>query len=111
MKAYSNFADFAEANKDTMFRFLVYRRMFTPEEQEKKFIDQSFFEDIYFAHGKIEEVLPLGNGDWLIGFRMWVDDEECHERSYFRLSEIRLSWYDCDQDGYEEKEDDSDWVY
>lgn len=110
MTAYTNFADFAERNKDTTLRLQVYRRMFTPEEQEKKFIDQSFFEDIYLMTGRIEEVVPLGNGDYLIGFRVWDDDEPLHERSYYRLSEIRLSWFENDQEGYQNDDDDG-WTY
>lgn len=110
MTAYSNFAEFAEQNKDTMFRLQVYRRMFTPEEQEKKYIDQGFFEDTYLMNCKIEDVIPLENGDWLIGFRMWDDEEPLHEREYCRLSEIRLSWFDCDQINYHEDDEENEWT-
>jgi hypothetical protein len=85
-------------NESRIFRFLVYRKIFTPYEQERKYIDESQFEDTYYSYGQIEEAVDLGNGDWLLGFRGICDGVRCKYISYYKLSEIRLSCFDCDQD-------------
>ena len=53
-------------NGDRLFRYRVYRRMFTPYEQEKKYMDQSDFESDYHQFGYIEEAIDLGNGEWYL---------------------------------------------
>lgn len=35
---YNSFFDFLKKNKDRIFRFWVYKRIFTPLEQEKKYV-------------------------------------------------------------------------
>ena len=46
---YGDFFSFLERNKDRLFRFWVYKRMFTPLEQEMMYTDQDVYED-YHAH-------------------------------------------------------------
>ena len=56
-------------NSDRIYRFVVYKKLFTPYEQDKKFSDESQFEDTHYRFGFIEEAIELGQGEWLLGFR------------------------------------------
>ena len=57
-------------NEDRVYGFLIYRRMFTPYEQDQKFEDETQFEDIHFTYGRIKEAVSLGGSDWLFGFQL-----------------------------------------
>ena len=84
-------------NKGKIFRYVIYRRMFTPYEQKSAFVDESQFEDTHFTIGFIEEAIDL-NGEWLLGFRKIDEDNEISDEVEFcRLTEIRLSCFDSDQ--------------
>lgn len=86
-----------DVGEDKLFRFVVYRRIFTPYEQEQKFSDESQYEDTHFTFGYIKELINLENGDYLIGFNICDDDgSELGVIEYYRLSEIRLSCFDVD---------------
>lgn len=85
-------------NSDRIYRFVVYKKLFTPYEQEHKFMDESQFEDDHYRFGFIEEAIELGYGEWLLGFREIIDDEVCESIDYFKLSDIRLSYFEKDQD-------------
>ena len=84
-------------NSDRIYRFVVYKKLFTPYEQDKKFMDESQFEDTHYRFGFIKEVIELGNGEWLLGFREVIDGEVCSYISYFKLSDIQLSFFEQDQ--------------
>lgn len=94
-------------NDERIYRFLVYRRIYTPYEQEHSFSDESFYEDDTYNFGYIQEAIDLGNGDWLLGFRMIAADmvpaELLDTIEYYRLSEIRLSYFEYDQNIFEEE--------
>jgi hypothetical protein len=94
-------------NIDTVFRFLVYRRMFTPYEEEHKFIDDTEFADTHYAFAKIVDMVPLGRDDWLLEMRI-LDEEgrDCGRIEYWRLSEIRLCRFDIDNEEQCNEEDD-----
>ena len=93
--------DFAD---DRVFRFWVYRRLFTPYEQQQAFIDETQFEDSHAQLGIIKEAIDLGNGDWLLGFQIVDDDGVSYGGiEYYKLSEIRLSYYE--QDKYQQDEE------
>ena len=84
---------------DRTYRHLVYKKMFTPYEQQQAFSDESVYEDTYYQFCKIEEAIDLGNGDWLLGLRILNEDLEPHSTvEYYKLSEIRLSRFDDDQE-------------
>ena len=85
-------------NSDRIYRFVVYKKLFTPYEQDKKFSDESQFEDNHFRFGFIEEAIELGQGEWLLGFREVIEGEVCSYISYFKLSDIQLSYFEQDQD-------------
>lgn len=94
-------------NDERIFRYLVYKKMFTPYEQEKAFIDESQFESDRYMFGKIEEAIELGSGEWLIGIRNIDDNNQlCNSISFYRLSDIKLEFFEEDQ--YKESEDDFD---
>ena len=95
---YGDFETFLLDNDNRIYSYLVYKRMFTPYEQQQAFSDESQFEDeAYFTTAMIREAIPLGNGDWLLGMENLFEDElpddEAPLIEYFRLSEIRLMYY------------------
>ena len=98
-----------EQHADTVFGYWVYKKVFTPYEQAEKFTDESQFEDSQATTAKITEIVNLGNGDFLIGFRA-VDVEydgevtEYGMTSYHPLSSIQLAIFDHDNE--RNKEDD-----
>ena len=110
MDYYKSPLDFFKDNDGIVFRYWVYRRMFTPFEQEKAYSDESFFEDTHANFGIVRDCIALGNGEYLLGFQDVYDleNEEGREYTvlnYYRLSEIRLSYYHADQiKEYEEEE-------
>ena len=85
-----------------IFRYWVYKRMFTPLEQEKKYIDQTEFEDDHAKTGIIRECVELPDGDFLLGFQNvpedWEDDDEPKWIDYYKLSEIRLAYHPSDRE-------------
>ncbi len=98
---------------DKLYRFLVYKRLFTPYEQEHAFMDESIYEDHHYSLCRIEQAIDLGSGEWLLGLRK-IDEltgEDADIIEYYRLSEIRLARFD--EDMYisgenEETEEDAD---
>lgn len=91
---------------ERIFRFVVYKKLFTPYEQDKKFMDESQFEDTHFRFAFIEEAVELGNGEWLLGFREIIDGEICNNIDYYKLSDIQLSYFEIDQNMLKEEEDE-----
>ena len=92
---YGDFNTFwLDDGQDRLFRMLVYKRMFTPYEQGKAYMDESQFEDTYYQYVFIREVIELGNGDYLLGVQQIdIDMGDIFQGiTYYRLSEIRLSY-------------------
>lgn len=82
---------------DRLYRYLVYKKKFTPYEEQNAFTDQSVYESIYYSLCKIEEAIDLGD-DWLLGLRDINDDGEiCDVIHFYKFSEIRLSLFEKDQ--------------
>ena len=107
---FTDFQTWAQDNSETIFRFLVYRRMFTPYEIDNKFIDDTEFADTHYSFGKIEDVIELGPNEWLIGLRS-VDEDDFSPYdnvTYYRLSEIRLEKFDKDNTGHDSDDEDTD---
>ena len=71
--AYGSFFEFLEKNKDRLFRFWVYKRMFTPLEQEMMYTDQDVYEDYHANTGIIKEAIVLPDNDLLLGFYIITD--------------------------------------
>ena len=91
--------------EDRVFRMWVFKRMFTPYEQEEKFTDESVYEDTTCKFVMIKELIELANGDYLIGFQDTDRDDEYLE--YFKLSEIRLDYRPEDKERLEDEPLDS----
>lgn len=102
---YGDFFSFLERNKDRIFRFWVYKRLFTPLEQEQKYIDQGEFEDYHAQTGVIKEAIILPDNDLLLAFYIISDtsveevDEHRHLQ-YYKLSEIRMEYRPVDMEEY-----------
>ena len=71
---YDNFKQFFEQNPGRIYRYWVYRRMFTPYEQKQAYMDESFFEQSQALFGVVREVVPLPNGDLLLGIADIAED-------------------------------------
>lgn len=96
---------------DRLYRYLVYKKMFTPYEQQQAFEDESVYEDYHYELCQIAEAIDLGNGDWMLGLRTVDDDGKIYGMiHYYKLSEIRLAYFENDQhiELYEEKEEECD---
>lgn len=89
---------------DRLFRFLVYKRSYTPYEQEAAFVDQTEFESDEYRFGRIEEAIDLGGGEWMLGIREELDDYVSDSVNYYRLSELRISWREADTESEEDDE-------
>lgn len=89
---------------DRLFRFWVYKRMFTPEEVAKQWSDQSVFEDTHCNTGFIREVIDLGSGEWLLGIEPVYDEllYETRNIEYYKLSDIHLEWWKKDMEELDE---------
>lgn len=94
-------ADFFNGNKDTIFRMQVYKRLYTPYEIEKKFMDETQFEDEWMQVC-ICSVYELPDKDILLGVRRIYEEDDWYLQEnewiidYYKLSEIRLSYYPDD---------------
>lgn len=99
MLEFPSIPDFLEAHQDDIFMFWVYRRVYTPYEQQQAFMDESVFEDSHANFGFAAECISLGGGDFLIGFRTVADPDEIGAQNYktpidyYKLSEIRMTLY------------------
>lgn len=88
-------------NTDTIYRMQVYKRLYTPYEMDKAFVDETQFEDDW-RHVCICEAYELPDKDILLGVRRIYEDEDWHQFEdnwiieYYKLSEIRLSMYPDD---------------
>ena len=92
-----------------IFRYLVYKKVYTPHEQEQKYIDESEYEEggIYTL-AKIEEAIDLGNGNWMLGMREIYENGSVSKNiKYVMLNEIRLWSFDEDQNMELWDEDDA----
>ena len=99
--SYFDFEEYLEDAEERIFRYWVYRRMFTPIETEKKFIDESFYEDSHCHFGMIVECISLNEEDYHIGFQdVSLEENTVHiygNISYYKLSEIRMAYLQKDQ--------------
>lgn len=95
-------------NEGRIFRFLVHRRIYTPYEQQKAFIDETRYEDSHYSFGLIKEAVDLGNGEWLIGIQIIIDDELTDNIEFYRLSELKLEVFETDQNMFRDEGDDDE---
>ena len=86
--------NFVKKNKNTVFRYWLRKRMWTPYEMELKDRYQSDLVEEEASYGYLVEAIDLGH-DWLIGIS---EDKKFDYISYYRLSEVDLAISDTDQD-------------
>lgn len=89
-------------NKDRVYRYWIYKRMFTPYELNSKFVDESEFVTMECLFGMIREAIELPDGDILLGF---IDPEDYNTGrdlyvAYHKLSEIKLAFSPSDQEAF-----------
>lgn len=101
MTVYGDFRHFFEQNPNRIYRYWVYRRMFTPYEQKQSYMDESFFEQSQALCGVIREVVPMPNGDLLLGIADIAEDTSelsagNRQMSYHRLSDLQLMYMPLD---------------
>lgn len=83
----------------------MYKRIFTPLEQEQKYIDQGEYEDYHAKLGIIREAIVLPDYDLLLGFYIpgteTADEEdEFKHLDYYKLSEIRMEYRPVDMEEF-----------
>ena len=100
-RSYGSADAFFEHFWNRVIRFYVYRRMFTPMENDKKFSDQSMFESTHAGIGMVREIITLPNDDVLVGIAIITEDvSDMDYLEYYRLSELRLSYWPKDDYEY-----------
>ena len=82
-----------------IFRYLVYKKVYTPLEQDAKYIDETEYEDGgSYTFAKIEEAIDMGISGWMLGMREIYEDGSISKNvKYVMLNEIRLWSFDEDQ--------------
>ena len=98
-----NINEWIERYKNTVFRMLEYKRMWTPYEMEEKFVDETEFTTDQCILVKVKEAVTLPNGEVFLKLRdvddedPEEDEEERHEIYYWRnMRDIQLDEFDWD---------------
>ena len=100
---YESLADFIQKNPNRIYRYWIYRHGYTPYEQKQCYSDESLFEETRVRFGVLREMIPLSDGNALLGFAEFVEDTSeivCEVRAitYYRLSDIRITYMPIDAD-------------
>ena len=94
-----------DEGRDKIFRMYKYRKIYTPYEQDKKYSDESIFENgSYPSFVRIINAIELPDGDVLLKL---LDDVPVYERTkdyekssciylYEKLSDIKLEEWEDD---------------
>lgn len=102
--------DMSGCNK--IFRFLVYKKVYTPYEQENKFSDESEYENGgYWKFGLITNAIEIPNDVLLEIEEMTQYDEfkpfePLNRKVYFKLSDIRLEYWEDDNQDFNKNEEE-----
>ena len=91
----------SDVGEERVFRMWVFKKMFTPYEQDEKFLDESVYVDDTCKFVMIKELIELPDGDLLIGFQDTDNDNLYLE--YYKLSEIRLDYCQSDKERLEDE--------
>lgn len=103
--SYKSLADFIRENPNRIYRYWIYRHGYTPYEQKQCYSDESLFEETRARLGVLREVIPLTDGNVLLGFAEFIEDtseitSEVRALTYYRLSEIRMTYMPMDADRF-----------
>ena len=94
---YNSFGEYLKTlPPDTVFRLWQYKRMFTPYEQDNKFMDESQYVNTTADEVRILDVINLPDGDLLLATTYAYGDGKCI--NYYKLSEISLAKCMGDED-------------
>ena len=86
---HNSFAEYLKTlPPNTVFRLWQYKRMFTPYEQDEKFMDESQYVNTTADKVRILDVINLPDGDLLLATTYAYGDGKCI--NYYKLSEISL---------------------
>ena len=107
-RTYESIADFMKATEHRIFRFWVFKKIFTPYELEHKFFDESVYEDTTAKHGFIREAIILPDNDIILGIAELFESvadlrDEYRSLSYYKLSDLRICFYPIDADEFGEE--------
>lgn len=105
----TDFDTFLLDNQDKIFRYYKYKKVWTPFELDKKYSDESIFENGEYAEFVyIRQAIELPDGDVLLKLEithnpdddMLYQDEEENDRiyKYEKLSDIVLEEYTADNE-------------
>lgn len=105
IRTYSSMTEFWEKNGNRIIQFWVFKRMFTPMEKERKYMDQSCYEETSSRAGVIREVIKLPDNDLLLGIAELCEDvdelrSELSCLVYYKLSELRITYCPHDEIEY-----------
>ena len=92
----------SDVGEERVFRMWVFKKMFTPYEQDEKFLDESVYVDDTCKFVMIKELIELPDGDLLIGFQ--DSDSDNLYLEYYKLSEIRLDYCQSDKERLEDED-------
>ena len=92
----------SDVGEERIFRMWVFKKMFTPYEQDEKFLDESVYVDDICKYVMIKELIELPDGDLLIGFQ--DADRDNLYLEYYKLSEIRLDYCQSDEERLEDED-------
>ena len=92
----------SDVGEERVFRMWIFKKMFTPYEQDEKFSDESVYVDDTCKFVMIKELIELPDGDLLIGFQDADSDNLYLE--YYKLSEIRLDYCQSDKERLEDED-------
>ena len=96
---YSIFGDWEtfmhDVGGERIFQMLVYKRMYTPYEQEHKFMDESIYEDSSYTDIIIRETIYI-DSDTILGVQCLFDEEDLDIENpkieYHSIKDILLSY-------------------
>ena len=102
----TDFETFVHDNSDTIFRYFKYKKVWTPYELDKKYSDESMYENGGYAElAYIRQAIELPDGDVLLKMEhtyepddMYDEPDEDHNTiyEYVKLSEISLEEFSKD---------------
>ena len=98
---------FLQENRDTIFRYLVYNKfnIWTPEQIEKKYCDESVYLDTHYEFAKITDAIETPNGLMLeLDIYDPDDRERLHRKDYKMIDDITLERFDIDNVGEEDED-------
>ena len=98
----------SDVGEERVFRMWVFKKMFTPYEQDEKFSDESVYVDDTCKFVMIKELIELPDGDLLIGFQDADSDNLYLE--YYKLSEIRLDYCQSDNERLDDDFDEESMI-